>query len=225
MVKKQIKSFRWIDLYSFSLSLFLLRLFFHPLLISLLPLPHPQIICIHPIFCHSSYLTYPYLKLTVSPFHLSVTGLLIRLTRLYIPCNQGYLEFMNHTLPNNTARSSSPPHPSAPSKTPPGSTSKICGKLEEISETEREFYFSPNLIEYAPQLIITGECVFSLTYHFVDHCYNTSITKFNDSIVLYTSNKVLQCNFYILQQYGYRINLTILVWSKNETKWVFPSFI
>ncbi|KAL1451069.1 hypothetical protein WDU94_003363 [Cyamophila willieti] len=155
----------------------------------------------------------------------SESGLLIKLTRLYIPCNQGYLEFSNHTSlspPPNTTSSSSSSQPNlhftsaTPSKV--SSTNKICGKLEEINENDREFYFSPNAGQYSPQLIITGECVFSLTYHFVDHCYNTSITRFNESVVLYTSNGLLQCNFYILQQYGYKINLTILVWSQNETK-------
>ncbi|XP_026681520.1 uncharacterized protein LOC113468634 [Diaphorina citri] len=155
----------------------------------------------------------------------SESGLLIKLTRLYIPCNQGFLEFMNHTVSHRSNLSSSDsatqphlfPSPSMGSKAPAASM-KICGKLEEINENDREFYFSPNAEEYSPQLLVTGECVFSLSYHFVDHCYNTSITKFNDSIVLYASNKVLQCNFYIMQQYGYQINLTLLVWSKNETK-------
>uniref|UniRef100_A0A8D8UV33 Cubilin n=1 Tax=Cacopsylla melanoneura TaxID=428564 RepID=A0A8D8UV33_9HEMI len=159
----------------------------------------------------------------------SESGLLIKLTRLYIPCNQGYLEFSNHTTlsppPNSTSSSSTQANlhftPSTPSKT--SSTNKICGKLEEINENDREFYFSPNAGQYSPQLLITGECVFSLTYHFVDHCYNTSITQFNESVVLYTSNGLLQCNFYILQQYGYKINLTILVWSQNETNDI-PSF-
>lgn len=116
-------------------------------------------------------------------------GLIIKLTRLNVRCTVGYIQFsFNHSA-------------------------KLCGKLEEIALSDREYYFPPT--EYKPRVILCGKPVFALTYELVDYCYNVSLISRNDSIVISPLLKIF-CNFKISLPFGYRINVTINLKSNGE---------
>lgn len=111
-------------------------------------------------------------------------GLIVKLTRLNVRCTLGFIKFSF----NNSA--------------------KLCGKLEEIAASDREYYFPPT--EKKPSIRLVGKAVFAITYELVDYCYNVSLTSRNDSVVLSPLLKIF-CNYKISLPFGYRVNITISI--------------
>lgn len=127
----------------------------------------------------------------VFPKALSLTpdegpGLVIKITRLNVPCSQGYLYFSSTST----------------------STHKLCGKLEEIPTLAREIYLPYNKTPSA--LILRRNPVFSFSYHFVDYCFNVTYTSRNGSFGVKPSSG-LHCNYKILLPYGHRVSLTLRI--------------
>lgn len=99
---------------------------------------------------------------------------------------------------------------------------KVCGKLEELPQASRTFYFrdpeqpqkdieETSLFDVAT-LSVVNRPVFSLVFRVVDACYNTTLTEASRSIRLRSFNTAvaLECFFRIHLPYGYRVKLNIV---------------
>lgn len=84
----------------------------------------------------------------------------------------------------------------------------LCGKLEELSDNERHIYFPSS--HTRPFMHLQGGPIFSISYHFVDYCYNVTFTTRNGSYEL-KPNGDLQCTFKIFLPYGYRVALKLRI--------------
>ena len=115
-------------------------------------------------------------------------GLIVKLTRLNVRCDVGNVAF---------------------------SFNLLCGKLEEISPSNREYYFPPS--QPRPRLVLLGKPVFAFTYELVDFCYNVSLTAPNDSVVINPLLKIF-CNYKISLPYGYRVNVSLSIRSSALPK-------
>lgn len=129
------------------------------------------------------------------PGHRSGHGLVLELTRLNVPCSGGgFLQFSGSDAA--TFRRS---HPS--------SAGKLCGKLEELPDQDRRFYF-PSIKERVPALRVHSYPVFALSYRLVDYCYNVTFVARNGSFDLIPTGN-LYCTFKIYMPYGYRVLLKL----------------
>ncbi|XP_075225285.1 uncharacterized protein LOC142326585 [Lycorma delicatula] len=120
-------------------------------------------------------------------------GLVVRLTRLNVPCSAGKLQFISG---KNTVR-------------------HLCGKLEEISPSSRLLYFPSGI---KPYLLVEGRPIFVIDYKFVDYCYNITLTGRNGSFDVVPKLKSptgLHCNYQILLPYGYRASINLYVGEGN----------
>lgn len=108
-------------------------------------------------------------------------GLLIKLLRFNVPCsNGGFLQF-NQTI-------------------------EVCGKLEELPENRRTFYFK----SYAN----TSWSVYNhpkvyFVYKLVDHCYNITFLDRNNSFTIEPTKSALRCHFKIHLPFGNGIELKL----------------
>lgn len=90
----------------------------------------------------------------------------------------------------------------------------LCGKLEELSESERHIYFPSSHMR--PFMHLEGHAIFTILYHFVDYCYNVTFTTRNGSYEL-KPNGDLQCTFKIFLPYGYRVALNLKIGDSTST--------
>lgn len=84
----------------------------------------------------------------------------------------------------------------------------LCGKLEELSDNERHIYFPSS--HTRPFMYLQGGPIFSISYRFVDYCYNVTFTTRNGSYEL-KPNGDLQCTFKIFLPYGYRVAIKLKI--------------
>lgn len=126
-------------------------------------------------------------------------GFVVEITRLNVPCTSGYLHFSGLNITQHT-RSHKQTH--------------ICGKLEQLLESDKQIYLPSSYIH--PFLQVHGSPVFTLTYRTVDHCYNVTFLTRNGSFELNTTNE-LECTFHIYLPYGYRIQLLLEVGDSTST--------
>ncbi|XP_066250843.1 uncharacterized protein [Euwallacea similis] len=122
-------------------------------------------------------------------------GLVVELTRLNIPCSKGFLYFsgLNHTQHMHDGRL----------------LYKLCGKLEELPETDRKIYF-PETNKSQPSIHLHGSPIFALAYRLVDICYNITFFHKEGTVELKPTG-MLQCTFRIYMPYGNRIALKLLI--------------
>lgn len=116
-----------------------------------------------------------------------------------MPCTGGYLHI---SALNNTQhiRSHKQTH--------------ICGKLEQLSDSEKQIYL-PSL-HIHPFLQVHGSPIFTLSYRLVDHCYNITFLARNGSFELKPTSE-LDCTFHIYLPYGYRVQLILEVGDSTST--------
>lgn len=126
-------------------------------------------------------------------------GLVIEVIRLNVPCTGGYLHISGLNITQNT-RSHRQTH--------------ICGKLEQLTETEKQIYL-PSL-HIRPFLQVNGNPIFTLNYRLVDHCYNITFLAKNGSFELKPTSK-LDCTFHIYLPFGYRVQLILEVGDSSST--------
>ncbi|XP_071057498.1 uncharacterized protein [Onthophagus taurus] len=136
------------------------------------------------------------------PWSSSEHGLVVDIIRLNVPCYRGELHFsgLNVSQHQYAIRS----HRQA----------RVCGKLEELSETDRHIYFPPS--HTPPFLYVRGNPIFNLNYHLVDYCYNVTFTSRNGSFELKPTGE-LQCTFKIYLPYGNRIALVLNIGDSTTT--------
>lgn len=129
-------------------------------------------------------------------------GLVIEITRLNVPCFRGYLYFsgLNTSVQHQHIRGHR--------------QTRICGKLEELSQSDRYIYFPPS--HTPPFLHLYGNPVFALHYHLVDFCYNVTFTAQNGSFDLNPKGE-LECTFKIYLPYGHRIALELNVGDERSS--------
>lgn len=89
---------------------------------------------------------------------------------------------------------------------------RLCGKLEELSESRRTLYFK----SYAN----TTWSVFNypkvyFVYKLVDHCYNITFVERNSSFVIEPTLLALKCHFKIHLPFGNRIELKLRLNGSN----------
>ncbi|XP_044736742.1 uncharacterized protein LOC123298714 [Chrysoperla carnea] len=70
---------------------------------------------------------------------------------------------------------------------------RLCGKLEELTETERKIYFPSTDL---PLLHLHGDPKFTIHYRLVDYCYNITLNQSNGTFEINTT-KQLECTFKI----------------------------
>lgn len=115
-------------------------------------------------------------------------GVLLRLTRLNVPCSEGHILF------TGTANTTD-------------YLPKVCGKLEELREVQRTVYF-PGSETRPPHITSFGRPVFSFSYRLVDHCHNVSFSSPNASYQL-NPTRHLDCSFRIHLPYGNKVILRL----------------
>jgi hypothetical protein len=104
--------------------------------------------------------------------------MLVKLLRLNVPCSSGGFIRFNKTV-------------------------SLCGKLEEMSESQRTLYFH----SYATtSFSILGYPKFHFTYKLVDYCYNVTLTNQNTSFVI---QPTYLCHFKIHLPFGNEISLKL----------------
>lgn len=135
------------------------------------------------------------------PGHSSRHGLVIDMVRLNVPCTKGHLHFSGL---NNSQHQHFRSHKQV----------HLCGKLEELPETDRQIYFPSS--HFPPFLHIHGNPIFAFSYHLVDYCYNVTFMAKNDSFEL-RPNGDLQCTFKIYLPYGNRVALTLHIGDSSST--------
>lgn len=135
------------------------------------------------------------------PGHNSRHGLVIDMTRLNVPCIKGYLHFSGL---NSSQRQHYRSHKQI----------HLCGKLEELTESDRHIYFPSSHI--MPFLHVHGKPIFTFSYHLVDYCYNITFVARNDSFELKPSGD-LECTFKIYLPYGNRVALTLNIGDSTST--------
>lgn len=107
-------------------------------------------------------------------------GLLIQLTRLNVPCdNGGYIIFTDQNY--------------------------LCGKLEDLEANERSYYFP---LHQHTNVMLHKSPAFSMRFKLVDYCYNMTLIDRNNSILL-EPNDTFECYFKIHLPYGNRIELDL----------------
>jgi hypothetical protein len=108
-------------------------------------------------------------------------GLLIKLTRLNVPCQEGGHIKFNQTI-------------------------KMCGKLEEIPDDQRTIYFK----SFANTTISTFNYPkFNFIYKLVDTCYDVKLMEPNNSFSIKPTHMSLECYFKIHLPFGYQISLKL----------------
>lgn len=128
-------------------------------------------------------------------------GLVVELTRLNVPCTGGYLHFSSL---NTTQHPHNRSHRQA----------RICGKLEQLSDSEKHLYFPSS---HMPVFLhLDGSPVFTLNYRIVDHCYNVTFLARNGTFELKPTSE-LDCTFQIYLPYGYRVQLLLEVGDSTST--------
>lgn len=122
-----------------------------------------------------------FLPIDQSQYFEQTPGLLVKLTRLNVPCQEGgYVQF-NQTI-------------------------KMCGKLEEISEEQRTIYFK----SFANTKISTFNYPkFNFIYKLVDTCYDVQLMEPNNSFSVKPTHTTLECYFKIHLPFGYQISLKL----------------
>lgn len=117
---------------------------------------------------------FPTLAQTNNQYWEQPPGLLIKLTRLNVPCaGGGYIQF-NRTI-------------------------TMCGKLEELPLNRRTLYFHSfanttlNAFNYPK---------FNFVYKLVDYCYNITLLDRNSSFVIQPTHLALKCHFKIHLSFG-----------------------
>ncbi|XP_045464827.1 uncharacterized protein LOC123674047 [Harmonia axyridis] len=136
-------------------------------------------------------------------------GVIVELSRLNIPCSKGYLHFAGlNTSQQQHYRSRKQSH--------------LCGKLEELPESDRRIYFP---VSHTPPLMrLMNDPVFTLSYHLVDYCYNITFLTRNGSFELKPTGE-LMCTFKIYLPHGNRVALTLHIGDSSAGKETsFPSF-
>lgn len=126
--------------------------------------------------------TFHFPTLTQNQYKHQPPGMLVKLLRLNVPCSSaGYVRF-NDTI-------------------------QLCGKLEELSESQRTFYFhsfsntSFSIFNYPK---------FYFIYKLVDYCYNVTLLDRNSSFVIQPTNHLaLKCHFKVHLPYGNDIKLSL----------------
>lgn len=108
-------------------------------------------------------------------------GLLIKLLRFNVPCsNGGFLQFNQNIT--------------------------ICGKLEELPENRRTFYYksfaNSNWSVYNHPKV-------NFAYKLVDHCYNITFLDYNSSFTIEPTKLALRCHFKIHLPFGNDIQLKL----------------
>ncbi|XP_031346145.1 uncharacterized protein LOC116172999 [Photinus pyralis] len=135
------------------------------------------------------------------PGHEERRGVAIVLVRLNVPCARGYLHFSGlNTSQHQYIRSHKQAH--------------LCGKLEELSDTDRHIYFPSS--HTAPFLHLHGSPMFAFSYRTVDYCYNMTFLGRNGSFELKPSDD-LECTFKIYLPYGNRVALTLQIGDSTST--------
>lgn len=115
-------------------------------------------------------------------------GLLVHLTRLNVPCiNGGYISI--------------------------GENNFLCGKLEDLSLSERTYYFS---YHQNTSVALHNHPMFSFNYKLVDYCYNITLTEQNSSYYLQPKAS-LECYFKIHLPYGNRVELNLITNLRNAS--------
>lgn len=122
-------------------------------------------------------------------------GLIVELTRLNVPCSKGYLHFSGLNTSQHQDYSSH-------------KQTQLCGKLEELSESDRKIYFPASHTSSIIRLM--NNPVFTLSYHLVDYCYNITFTTKNGSFHLKPTGE-LMCTFKIYLPYGNRVALSLKI--------------
>ncbi|XP_044766739.1 uncharacterized protein LOC123322787 [Coccinella septempunctata] len=135
-------------------------------------------------------------------------GLIVELTRLNVPCSKGYLHFMGlNRSEHQHYRSHKQSH--------------LCGKLEELPESDRRIYFPAS--HTPPVMRLMNNPVFTLSYRLVDYCYNITFVKKNGSFELKPTGE-LMCTFKIYLPHGNRVALSLRIGESSAGKiiHVFP---
>lgn len=115
------------------------------------------------------------------PFTSESPGLLIEMKRLNIPCDSGsFVTLTGHE--------------------------RLCGKLEDITPSERVYYFP---LQQNMSIHLERNPVFSLNYKLVDYCYNVTMTTHNNSFFLEPKHE-LECYFLVYLPYGNQIELNLI---------------
>lgn len=125
-------------------------------------------------------------------------GLLVDLVRLNVACSSGGWLQIGDPDAGHPARTE------AGSGTTSGTASpinKLCGKLEELSATQRRLHFPT-----APALRVHGSPVFALRYRLVDYCHQVALVQSNASVPL-AAAPGLTCTFSVTLPHGYHVNL------------------
>jgi hypothetical protein len=133
---------------------------------------------------------------TVSPQR---SGLLVTLERLNVPCNDGFVRL----YPGN------PPSPRHG-----GSQQNLCGKLEELPDSDRHFYFSGSRKKTNPFVHAHASPLFVIAYRLVDYCYNVTLTARNGSFEIEPTSS-LHCTFRIHLPFGNRVALRLQMGEKS----------
>lgn len=126
-------------------------------------------------------------------------GLVVDITRLNVPCTGGYLHFSGLNITQYTQNHRQ---------------THVCGKLEQLPESDKHIYLPSSHIH--PFLQIHGTPVFTLNYRLVDHCYNVTFLARNGSFELKPTTE-LDCTFHIYLPYGYRVQLLLEVGDSTST--------
>lgn len=128
-------------------------------------------------------------------------GLLVTLERLNVPCLSGGFVRLN------------PGSPLSP-RLRGYQQNHLCGKLEELPDPERHFYFAAtNAARVHPYLHVHGSPLFVISYRLVDYCYNVTLTSKNGSFEIDPANS-LHCTFKIHLPFGNRVALRLQMGEK-----------
>lgn len=111
-------------------------------------------------------------------------GMLVELQRLNVPCSSGgFVRFNDLKM--------------------------LCGKLEELEQTDRIYHFNVKDEEASVQFYRNP--MFSLSYKLVDYCYNVSTSNESGEFYIRPSMKdSLECYFRIHLPYGNRVLLRMV---------------
>ncbi|CAG9865029.1 unnamed protein product [Phyllotreta striolata] len=150
--------------------------------------------------------------------HSGGHGLVVELTRLNVPCSRGYVHFSGM----NTTRRSRIDNSLTRAKT--HKQTQLCGKLEELPESDRFVYFpasgspaAPSASRMRPAMHLRGNPIFSVRYRLVDYCYNVTFLARNGSFELKPQDE-LQCTFRIHLPYGNRVALKLRIGDEEATE-------
>ncbi|XP_050299041.1 uncharacterized protein LOC126737949 isoform X2 [Anthonomus grandis grandis] len=122
-------------------------------------------------------------------------GLVVELMRLNVPCSKGHVHFSGT---NQTAKFEHD-----------YTSHKLCGKLEELPESDRNIYF-PETSRSQPFMHVHGNPTFSVSYRLVDYCYNITFVNKEGSVELKPDGQLL-CTFRIYMPHGNRIALKLRI--------------